>query len=64
MFYAFKRKRASQNSQEKWMEALPHYWKSPYYGEGKKTVSVPIHGNKSLGKGLENKLLKQTGLEK
>ena len=28
------------------------------------TVSVPVHGNKSLGKGLESKLLKQTGVKK
>jgi predicted RNA binding protein YcfA (HicA-like mRNA interferase family) len=29
-----------------------------------KTVTVPIHGNRSLGKGLEHKLLKETGLKK
>lgn len=27
-------------------------------------VSVPVHGNQSLGKGLEAKLLKQTGVRK
>jgi predicted RNA binding protein YcfA (HicA-like mRNA interferase family) len=29
-----------------------------------KTATVPVHGNKSLGKGLEAKLLKQTGVKK
>lgn len=32
--------------------------------KGSKTVTVPIHGNKSLGKGLESKILKQSGLKK
>ena len=31
---------------------------------GSKKVSVPVHGNKSLGKGLEKKLLKEAGVEK
>lgn len=31
---------------------------------GKKTIVIPVHGNKSLGKGLEYKILKQTGLIK
>jgi predicted RNA binding protein YcfA (HicA-like mRNA interferase family) len=32
--------------------------------KGSKRVTVPVHGNKSLGKGLEQKILKQTGLKK
>jgi len=28
------------------------------------TIVVPVHGNKSLGKGLEGKILKVTGLKK
>ena len=32
--------------------------------KGKKVISVPVHGNKSLGKGLEQKILKQTGVKK
>ena len=32
--------------------------------KGDKTVTVPVHGNKSLGKGLERKILKQTGVQK
>ena len=32
--------------------------------KGSKTVTIPVHGNRSLGKGLESKLLKQTGLKK
>ncbi len=32
--------------------------------KGSKTVTVPVHGNRSLGKGLEAKILKQTGLKK
>ena len=32
--------------------------------KGKKTISIPVHGNKSLGKGLESKLLKITGIKK
>jgi len=28
------------------------------------TLTVPVHRNKSLGKGLESKLLKQAGLKK
>ncbi|MCB0378137.1 MAG: type II toxin-antitoxin system HicA family toxin [Bdellovibrionales bacterium] len=27
-------------------------------------VPVPVHGNKSLGKGLEQKILKETGVKK
>ena len=30
----------------------------------KKTISVPVHGNKSLGKGLESKILKKAGIKK
>lgn len=26
-------------------------------------ISVPVHGNRALGKGLEQKLLKETGLK-
>jgi predicted RNA binding protein YcfA (HicA-like mRNA interferase family) len=29
----------------------------------RKLVSVPVHGNRTLGKGLLAKLLKQTGLK-
>jgi len=29
-----------------------------------KTVVVPVHGNQSLGKGLESKILKQAGVKK
>ena len=32
--------------------------------KGKQTISIPIHGNISLGKGLEKKLLKLTGVKK
>ena len=32
--------------------------------KGNLTVTVPVHGNKSLGKGLEAKLFKQTGVKK
>ena len=32
--------------------------------KGNKTVTVPVHANKSLGRGLEAKLLKQTGVTK
>jgi predicted RNA binding protein YcfA (HicA-like mRNA interferase family) len=33
-------------------------------GKGNKTVTVPIHGNRSLGVGLEQKILKQADLKK
>jgi predicted RNA binding protein YcfA (HicA-like mRNA interferase family) len=29
-----------------------------------KTIVVPVHGNRSLGKGLEQKILKQAGVKK
>ncbi len=32
--------------------------------KGSKTLSVPVHGNKALGKGLLNKLMKVGGLKK
>ena len=32
--------------------------------KGKKTIPVPVHGNKSLGKGLESKILKEAGIKK
>ena len=32
--------------------------------KGNKTLSVPIHGSKDLGKGLLNKLVKTGGLKK
>ena len=32
--------------------------------KGNKTLSVPVHGNKELGKGLLNKLMKVGGLKK
>lgn len=32
--------------------------------KGHKRLTVPVHGNKSLGKGLERKLLKEAGLKK
>lgn len=32
--------------------------------KGNKTATVPVHANRSLGKGLEAKLLKQTGIKK
>ena len=32
--------------------------------KGDKTVVVPVHGNESLGKGLESKILKQAGIKK
>lgn len=32
------------------------------YGKNGKQVSVPNHGSKELGKGLENKLRKEMGL--
>lgn len=31
--------------------------------KGDRTISVPVHGNKSLPVGLLNKLLKQAGLK-
>ena len=31
--------------------------------KGEKMVTVPIHGNRSLGKGLEQKILKLSGLK-
>lgn len=31
--------------------------------KGDRTISVPVHGNKSLPAGLLNKLLKQAGLK-
>ena len=31
--------------------------------KGKKTLSVPVHGNKDLGKGLLYALMKQGGLK-
>jgi len=31
--------------------------------KGVKTLSVPVHGNKDLGKGLLNALMKQGGLK-
>ncbi len=31
--------------------------------KGRKTLSVPVHGNKDLGKGLLQALLKQGGLK-
>lgn len=30
--------------------------------KGVKTISIPVHGNKSLKKGIESKILKQAGL--
>lgn len=33
-------------------------------GKGIHTIVVPVHGNKSLGRGLENKLLKLSGVKK
>ncbi len=32
--------------------------------KGKKTIPVPVHGNKSLGKGLESKILKEAEIKK
>jgi predicted RNA binding protein YcfA (HicA-like mRNA interferase family) len=32
--------------------------------KGPKTLVVPVHGNESLGKGLERKILKQAGIKK
>ena len=32
--------------------------------KGGETLSVPVHGNKSLGKGIEAKLLKQARIKK
>lgn len=32
--------------------------------KGKDSVTVPVHANRSLGKGLESKLLKKTGVKK
>jgi len=32
--------------------------------KGSKTATIPVHANRSLGKGLEAKLLKQTGIKK
>ncbi|MBP9673583.1 MAG: type II toxin-antitoxin system HicA family toxin [Bacteriovoracaceae bacterium] len=29
-----------------------------------KTITVPVHGNKTLGKGLEMKIIKQCGIKK
>ena len=31
--------------------------------KGKKTLSVPVHGNKDMGKGLLHALMKQGGLK-
>ena len=33
-----------------------------YVMPGEAPVSVPVHGNKSLGKGLQRQLMKQAGL--
>jgi predicted RNA binding protein YcfA (HicA-like mRNA interferase family) len=35
-----------------------------YMAKGTNKVSVPVHGNHSLGKGLEAKILKKAGLKK
>jgi predicted RNA binding protein YcfA (HicA-like mRNA interferase family) len=32
--------------------------------KGNKAVSVPVHGNKAMGKGLETKIFKQAGIKK
>jgi predicted RNA binding protein YcfA (HicA-like mRNA interferase family) len=32
--------------------------------KGQVSITVPVHSNKSLGKGLEQKILKKTGLKK
>ena len=32
--------------------------------KGKDTISIPVHGNTSLGKGLESKLFKAAGVRK
>ena len=32
--------------------------------KGSKTISVPVHGKKDLGKGLVNAILKQAGIKK
>ena len=32
--------------------------------KGMHTLTVPVHGNKSLGKGLENRLFKLSGVKK
>lgn len=33
-------------------------------GKDTDTLSIPVHGNKSLGKGLEKELLKKAGIKK
>ncbi|MFK4783467.1 type II toxin-antitoxin system HicA family toxin [Lactococcus petauri] len=32
------------------------------YKDGKR-ITIPVHGNQDLGRGLENKILKQAGLK-
>ena len=32
--------------------------------KGGRIVTVPVHGNQSLGKGLEHKILKQAGVKR
>jgi predicted RNA binding protein YcfA (HicA-like mRNA interferase family) len=31
--------------------------------KGRLTISVPVHGNQALGRGLERKILKEAGLK-
>ena len=34
-----------------------------YYKEGIGNIPIPVHGNRALGKGLEQKILKDAGLK-
>lgn len=39
-----------------------HHNFTPPPDSEKATVSVPVHGNKDLGKGIQRSLMKQTGI--
>ena len=39
-----------------------HHNFTPPPNSEKATVSVPVHGNKDLGKGMQRSLMKQTGI--
>lgn len=62
--YAIKRKRTSEIIEKQGWVLDRINGSHHIMVKGSKTVTVPVHANRSLGKGLEGKLLKQTGVKK
>lgn len=48
---------------EGWVERRVEGSHHHLYKDGVR-ITVPVHGNQDLGKGLENKILKQAGIKK